>query len=58
MAKPLEQVEILTYHWPELAVVNPGCSGYGVENSQLLISVAKRGLTPSLQKLLRRRSPT
>lgn len=51
-----EQVEILTDQRPELAVVDRGYRGHGVETIRVLISGAKRGLTPALKKLLRRRS--
>ena len=56
LAEALEQVEILTDQRPELAVVDRGYRGHGVETTQVLISGAKRGLTPALKKLLRRRS--
>jgi IS5 family transposase len=52
----LEQVEILTDQRPNLAVVDRGYRGHGVETTQVLISGSKRGLTPALKKLLRRRS--
>lgn len=56
LAEALEQVEILTDQRPELAVVDRGYRGHGVETTQILISGSKRGLTPTLKKLLRRRS--
>lgn len=56
LAEALEQVEILTDQRPELAVVDRGYRGHGVDTTQVLISGAKRGLTPALKKLLRRRS--
>ena len=56
LAEALEQVEILTDQRPELAVVDRGYRGHGVETTRVLISGAKRGLTPALKKLLRRRS--
>lgn len=56
LAEALEQVEILTDQRPELAVVDRGYRGHGVETTSVLISGAKRGLTPALKKLLRRRS--
>lgn len=49
-------MEILTDQRPELAVVDRGYRGHGVETTQVLISGSKRGLTPTLKKLLRRRS--
>ncbi len=56
LAEALEQVEILTDQRPDLAVVDRGYRGHGVETTQVLISGAKRGLTTALKKLLRRRS--
>ncbi|MCR9168319.1 MULTISPECIES: IS5 family transposase [Marivita] len=56
LAEALEQVEILTEQRPAIAVVDRGYRGHGVETTQVLISGAKRGLTPALKKLLRRRS--
>ena len=56
LAEALEQVEILTDQRPELAVVDRGYRGHDVETTRVLISGAKRGLTPVLKKLLRRRS--
>ncbi len=56
LVEALEQVEILTDQRPELAVVDRGYRGHGVETTRVLISGSKRGLTPALKKLLRRRS--
>ena len=56
LAEALEQVEILTDRRPRLAVVDRGYRGYGVEGTQVLISGTRRGLTPALARLLRRRS--
>jgi IS5 family transposase len=56
LAEALEQVEILTDQRPALAVVDRGYRGHGVEKTKVLISGTKRGLTPKLKKLLRRRS--
>ncbi len=56
LAEALEQVEILTDTRPDLAVVDRGYRGHGVERTQVLISGQRRGLTPALKKLLRRRS--
>jgi IS5 family transposase len=56
LAEALEQVEILTDICPELAVVDRGYRGHGVERTQVLISGQRRRLTPALKKLLRRRS--
>ena len=52
----LEQVETLTDQRPDLAVVDRGYRGHGVEKTMVLISGQRRGLTPSLKTLLRRRS--
>lgn len=56
LAEALEQVEILSDQRPSLAVVDRGYRGHGVENTSVLISGTRRGLTPKLKKLLRRRS--
>ena len=56
LAEALEQVEILTDRRPRLAVVDRGYRGHGVETTQVLISGTRRGLTPALARLLRRRS--
>ena len=56
LAEALEQVEILTDRRPRLAVVDRGYRGHGVEDTQVLISGTRRGLTPAWRKLLRRRS--
>lgn len=56
LAEAFEQVEILKDQRPELAVVDRGYRGHGVETTQGLIAGTKRGLTPALKKLLRRRS--
>lgn len=56
LAEALEQVEILTGRRPSLAVVDRGYRGHGVETTRVLISGTRRGLTPVLAKLLRRRS--
>lgn len=52
----LEQVEILTGQRPDLAVVDRGYRGHGVEATRVLISGTRRGLTPKLIADLRRRS--
>jgi len=52
----LEQVEILTERLPELVVVDRGYRGHGVDKTQVLISGARRGLTPALAADLRRRA--
>jgi IS5 family transposase len=52
----LQQVETLTGCQPALTVVDRGYRGHGVENTTVLISGTRRGLTPRLKRLLRRRS--
>ncbi len=56
LAPALEQVEILTDTRPSLAVVDRGYRGHGVETTRVLISGQRRGITPALAKLLKRRS--
>ena len=56
LAPALEQVAILTDQVRDLAVVDRGYRGPGVETTRVLISGTRRGLTPVLAKLLRRRS--
>jgi IS5 family transposase len=56
LAEALEQVEILTGQMPALAVVDRGYRGHGVSRTKVLISGIRRGLTPKLKTLLRRRS--
>ena len=52
----LQQVETLTGQLPSLAVVDRGYRGHGVQGTRVLISGTRRGLTPRLARLLRRRS--
>jgi IS5 family transposase len=52
----LEQVEILTDQKPESAFVDRGYRGHGVESVKVYISGARRGVTRTIAKLLRRRS--
>ena len=52
----LQQVETLTNQRPSLTVVDRGYRGHGVQNTKVLVSGTRRGLTPRLRKLLRRRS--
>jgi IS5 family transposase len=52
----LEQVHILTDQRPNIAVVDRGYRGHGVEATRVLISGTHRGLTPKLIADLRRRS--
>ena len=56
LAEALEQVEILTDQKPEFAFVDRGYRGHGVENVTVFISGAKRGVTRTIARLLRRRS--
>ena len=56
LRQALEQVEILTDRRPNLAVVDRGYRGHGVEAPRVLISGTRRGLTPKLIADLRRRS--
>ena len=56
LAEALEQVRILTEQTPTLAVVDRGYRGHGVDTTRVLISGTRRGLTPLLAKLLKRRS--
>jgi transposase, IS5 family len=56
LPEALEQVEILTGQAPALAVVDRGYRGHNVSRTQVLISGTRRGLTPTLKRLLRRRS--
>ena len=56
MDEALEQMEILTDLRPDLAVVDRGYRSQGVDRTQVLISGQRRGLTPALKALLRRRS--
>lgn len=52
----LEQVEILTDRRPNMAFVDRGYRGHGVETVKVFISGARRGVTRTIAKLLRRRS--
>lgn len=56
LPEALEQVAILTGQTPSLAVVDRGYRGHGVAHTQVLVSGMRRGLTPALKRLLRRRS--
>ncbi len=56
LAGALEQVENLTDQKPEFAFVDRGYRGHGVENVKVYISGARRGVTRTIAKLLRRRS--
>ena len=52
----LEQVEILTDRRPQMVFVDRGYRGHGVETVKVFISGARRGVTRTIAKLLRRRS--
>jgi len=52
----LEQVEILTDRRPDMVFVDRGYRGHGVETAKVFISGARRGITRTIAKLLRRRS--
>jgi IS5 family transposase len=56
LAEALDQVEVLTDIRPALAVVDRGYRGHGVTRTRVLISGMRKGITPMLAKLLRRRS--
>jgi IS5 family transposase len=56
LAEALDQVEVLTDIRPSLAVVDRGYRGHGVSRTRVLISGMRKGITPMLAKLLRRRS--
>ena len=56
LSEALEQIEILTDQKPEFAFVDRGYRGHGVENVKVFISGARRGVTRTIAKLLRRRS--
>ena len=53
---PHEWAVILTDTRPSLAVVDRGYRGHGVETTRVLISGQRRGITPLLAQLLKRRS--
>ena len=56
LAEALDQVEVLTDIRPSLAVIDRGYRGHGVTRTRVLISGMRKGITPMLAKLLRRRS--
>lgn len=56
LASAREQVGILADQVPGLAVVDRGYRGHGVTTTKVLISGTRRGITPFLAGLLRRRS--
>ena len=56
LSEALEQVEIVTDQKPEIAFVDRGYRGHGVQDVKVFISGARRGVTRTIAKLLRRRS--
>jgi IS5 family transposase len=56
LGEALQQVETLAGRRPSLAVVDRGYRGHGVQDTRVLVSGSRRGITPRLAKLLRRRS--
>jgi IS5 family transposase len=56
LGEALQQVETLTDRRPSLAVVDRGYRGHGVKGTRVLVSGTRRGLTPTLARLLKRRS--
>ena len=56
LPEALEQVEILTDQRPQMAFVDRGYRGHGVETVKVFISGARRGITRTIAKRLRRRS--
>jgi IS5 family transposase len=56
LGSALEQIAILTDQMPDLAVVDRGYRGHGENSTRVLISGMRRGPTPLLAKLLKRRS--
>jgi hypothetical protein len=56
MVDALDQVEVLTDIRASLAVVERGYRRHGVTRTRVLISGMRKGITPMLLKLLRRRN--
>ncbi len=56
LCEALEQVEILTDTRPKRAFVDRGYRGHGVQTTEGYMAGQKRGMTPALQRDLRRRS--
>jgi transposase, IS5 family len=56
LGEALQQVETLTGRRPSLAMVDRGYRGHGVQGMRVLVSGTRRGLTPTLARLLKRRS--
>ena len=56
LCEALEQVEILTDTRPKRAFVDRGYRRHGVQTTAVYIAGSRRGMTPALQRDLRRRS--
>jgi len=56
LTEALERVEILTDQRPDMAFVDREYHGHGVDNVKVFISGARRGVTRTIAKPLRRRS--
>ncbi|MDG3042440.1 IS5 family transposase [Roseicyclus marinus] len=56
LREALEQLEILTDTRPKRAFVDRGYRGHGVQTTAVYIAGSRRGMTPALQRDLRRRS--
>jgi IS5 family transposase len=56
LQEALEQVEILTDRRPHMAFLDRGYRGHGVETVRVFIGGARRGVTRTIARLLRRRS--
>lgn len=56
LAETIEQVSILTNHDPKTVIVDKGYQGAQVEGVQILRSGQRRGITPTLKAMIKRRS--
>ena len=56
LPEALEQVEILTDTRPDRVFVDRGYRGHGMANGRVFISGQRRGVTPALRKMIRRRA--
>jgi IS5 family transposase len=56
LAEKIEQVSILTGHDPKTVIVDKGYQGAQVEGVQILRSGQRRGITPTLKAMIKRRS--
>ena len=56
LAEALEQVEILTDTRPDRVFVDRGYRGHGMANGRVFIGGQRRGVTPALRKMPRRRA--